>query len=149
MREERLEVPVRTSAVLATQPIDPFRVHPIDCSYIDSGNGARRERVRFRNVPATDQANMDGHVDGWSVICRDEALIGGLCAIGRGDLCPNQNAIAQRNTCVQREREVQGFFFAVREAWSIRRCANLAIPACSSVVVFPDAESLIRRYRYA
>lgn len=105
--------------------------------------------MRFRDVPATDQADMDGHVDGWSVIGRDEASIGRLCAIGRGDLRPNQNALAERNTFVRREREVQVLFFAVREVWSRRRCANWAIPAYSSVVVFLDAESLTQRYRHA
>jgi hypothetical protein len=28
--------------------------------YVDSGNGTRGARVRFRDVPATDQADMDG-----------------------------------------------------------------------------------------
>lgn len=104
--------------------------------------------MRFRDVPDTDQANMDGHVDGWSMICRDEALIGCFCAIGR--VQPNQNAIAHNVTLAfgASEKFRASSLPFVKYGRDKGVLIGPYLPY-SSVVVFPDAESLTRQYRHA
>ncbi len=62
MIQEGVEIMVRRAAVLATEGGDFFGVGAVDGGDFDSGDGAGGASVSFRDVAATDEADVESHV---------------------------------------------------------------------------------------
>ena len=126
VRQKRREIRVRSPAMFDTEFASLLRIGSVYRSNLYTGNGARRPRMRLRNIAAANQSDMKGHGSECIkalVIRRDKGFISRFGAFRRADFRRDQHAVAERNTLAGSHRKVQ-FFFAIAEDFLAQRIGS-------------------------